>query len=71
MQFWRQLFLILKHNPRVINGYLATCAILEHLIDYREIARREIEAQLAIFPEHEPASSESEVKAVQEEEPQA
>ncbi len=67
-QFWRQLFLILKHNPRVINGYLATCAILEHLIDYREIARREIEAQLAIFPQHEPASSGGEAKAVQEEE---
>lgn len=46
-QFWSQLFSILKHNPKVLKGYLANCANLEHFIEYRQIVRDEIEAQLA------------------------
>ncbi|KAF3887497.1 MULTISPECIES: B12-binding domain-containing radical SAM protein [Nostocales] len=45
-QFWRQLFSILWHNPGVFEAYFISCAHLEHFIEYREIVREEIEAQL-------------------------
>ena len=48
-QFWRQLFLIIRHNPGVTESYLTNCAHLEHFSDYRQIVRSEIEAQLAKF----------------------
>lgn len=46
-QFWRQLFSIIRHNPRVFEHYLTNCAHLEHFIDYRQIVRDEIEKQLS------------------------
>ena len=46
-QFWRQLFSIIQHNPGVFSSYLTNCAHLEHFIDYRQVVRDEIEAQLA------------------------
>ncbi|MBD1999626.1 B12-binding domain-containing radical SAM protein [Leptolyngbya sp. FACHB-541] len=45
-QFWQQLFSIIQHNPGVFKHYLTNCAHLEHFIDYRQIVRDEIEAQL-------------------------
>ncbi len=45
-QFWRQLLSIIWHNPRVFESYLVNCAHLEHFIEYRQIVRDEIEAQL-------------------------
>lgn len=48
-QFWRQLFLIIQRNPSVFKHYLTNCAHLEHFIDYRQIVRDEIEAQLANY----------------------
>ncbi len=45
-QFWQQIFLLLKHNPRVWKSYLANCANLEHFMEYRQIVRDEIEQQL-------------------------
>ncbi|GAB1541848.1 B12-binding domain-containing radical SAM protein [Scytonema sp. NUACC21] len=45
-QFWRQLFSIIWHNPGVFESYFINCAHLEHFIEYREIVREEIEAQL-------------------------
>ena len=48
-QFWRQLFAILKHNPGVFQPYLINCAHIEHFIEYRQIVRDEIEAQLAQY----------------------
>ncbi|MBD2040427.1 B12-binding domain-containing radical SAM protein [Microcoleus sp. FACHB-672] len=48
-QFWRNLFGIIRHNPRVWDGYLAICAHSEHFIEYREIVREQIEAQLAEY----------------------
>jgi len=48
-QFWRQLFSILRHNPRVYDHYLINCAHLEHFLDYRAIVRDEIESQLATY----------------------
>ena len=48
-QFWRQLFSIIRHNPGVFVPYLSNCALIEHFIDYRQVVRDEIEAQLAEF----------------------
>ncbi|MGK7929771.1 MAG: B12-binding domain-containing radical SAM protein, partial [Spirulina sp.] len=48
-QFWQQLFSIWKQNPRVFMSYIANCANLEHFIEYRQIVRDEIEAQLVEF----------------------
>jgi radical SAM superfamily enzyme YgiQ (UPF0313 family) len=45
-QFWQQLFSIIQRNPGVFKHYLTNCAHLEHFIDYRQIVRDEIEAQL-------------------------
>jgi len=46
-QFWRQMFSIIRRNPGVFEHYLTSCALLEHFIEYRQIVRDEIEAQLA------------------------
>ncbi len=48
-QFWHQLFSILRSNPGRFSSYIANCANLEHFIEYRQIVRNEIEAQLAEF----------------------
>ncbi|GAB4226348.1 MAG: B12-binding domain-containing radical SAM protein [Elainellaceae cyanobacterium] len=61
-QFWRQLFGIFKHNPGVWDHYLTVCAHAEHFIDYRELVRSQIEAQLAEYLVEE-AKQES-VKAI-------
>jgi len=47
VQFWRQLFSILRHNSRVFVPYLSNCALIEHFLDYRQTVHAEIEAQLA------------------------
>lgn len=46
VQFWRQLFSILRHNSRVFVPYLSNCALIEHFLDYRQTVHAEIEAQL-------------------------
>ncbi|NJM18642.1 MAG: DUF4070 domain-containing protein [Richelia sp. RM2_1_2] len=48
-QFWIQLFLILKHNPKVLVSYISMCALLEHHIEYRQIVKNEIEGQIADY----------------------
>lgn len=48
-QFWRQFFSILKHNPAVWDHYITVCAHAEHFIEYRQIVRDQIEAQLEEF----------------------
>lgn len=48
-KFWHHLFSILKHNPKVFDHYLATCAHNEHFLEYRQIVRDQIEAQLAEY----------------------
>ncbi|MBR8834247.1 MAG: B12-binding domain-containing radical SAM protein [Stigonema ocellatum SAG 48.90 = DSM 106950] len=48
-QFWRQLFSIIRHNPGVFVPYLSNCALIEHFLEYRQIVRDEIEAQVAEF----------------------
>jgi radical SAM superfamily enzyme YgiQ (UPF0313 family) len=48
-QFWRNLWNMLRHNPGGIGPYLAVCAQIEHFVEYREIVRDQIEAQVAEF----------------------
>jgi radical SAM superfamily enzyme YgiQ (UPF0313 family) len=48
-QFWQQLGSILRHNPGVLEHYLINCAHIEHFLDYRQIVRDQIEAQLANY----------------------
>lgn len=47
VQFWRQLFGMLKHNRGGIGNYLTFCLFLEHFKKYRVMVKEEIEAQLA------------------------
>lgn len=46
LQFWRQLFSIMRHNSGVFVPYLSNCALIEHFLDYRQVVRDEIEGQL-------------------------
>ncbi|MGL5832957.1 MAG: B12-binding domain-containing radical SAM protein, partial [Waterburya sp.] len=48
-KFWHHLFSIILHNPGVWEHYLTMCAHNEHFLEYRQIVRDEIEAQLAEF----------------------
>jgi hypothetical protein len=51
--FWHHLFSIIKRNPAVWEHYLTVCAHNEHFLEYRQIVRDEIEAQLVEFLENE------------------
>jgi|SRR6478672_331321 len=48
-KFWHHLFSIIKRNPGVWDHYLTVCAHNEHFLEYRQIVRDEIEAQLGEF----------------------
>jgi radical SAM superfamily enzyme YgiQ (UPF0313 family) len=48
-QFWHHLFNIIKHNPSVWEHYLTMCAHNEHFLEYRQIVKEQIEAQLAEY----------------------
>jgi radical SAM superfamily enzyme YgiQ (UPF0313 family) len=48
-QFWRNLWNMYVHNPGGISSYLSVCAQIEHFVEYREIVRDQIEAQVAEF----------------------
>lgn len=45
-RFWHHSFAIAIRNPRVWGHYLAVCAHNEHYLEYREIVRGEITAQV-------------------------
>ncbi len=48
-QFWRNLYNMARLNPGGLSSYLSVCAQIEHFVEYREIVRREIEAQVEEF----------------------
>ncbi|MBV5260265.1 DUF4070 domain-containing protein [Synechococcus moorigangaii CMS01] len=52
-RFWHHLFGILRHNPAVFDHYLTLCAHNEHFLEYRQIVKDSIEAQLQEFLEQE------------------
>jgi hypothetical protein len=38
-----------RHNPGGLSSYLSTCAQIEHFLEYRQIVKEQIEAQLAEY----------------------
>jgi len=48
-QFWRNLANMFKYNPGGVSSYLSVCTQIEHFLEYRQIVRDEIEAQVAAF----------------------
>lgn len=52
-KFWHHLFSIIKNNPPVWEHYLTVCAHNEHFLQYRQIVRMEIDAQLQEFKQRE------------------
>ncbi|MEO0986954.1 MAG: B12-binding domain-containing radical SAM protein [Cyanobacteria bacterium J06639_14] len=50
-RFWVNLAVMLWHYPHVAANYVAVCAQAEHFIDFRELVRANIEAQLQSFLE--------------------
>jgi hypothetical protein len=61
-QFWRNLFNMYRYNPGGVSSYLSTCAQIEHFLEYREIVKEQIEAQLAEFLAEEAKSKQSKEK---------
>ncbi|MEL7315745.1 MAG: B12-binding domain-containing radical SAM protein [Cyanobacteria bacterium J06559_3] len=51
-RFWGNLAIILWRYPNVAANYIAVCAQAEHFIDFRELVRANIEAQLQAFLAH-------------------
>ncbi|MBF2049681.1 MAG: B12-binding domain-containing radical SAM protein [Leptolyngbya sp. IPPAS B-1204] len=64
-QFWRQLFSILRQNPGIWDHYLIVCAHAEHFIEYRQIVRDQIEAQLAEYQVEQAQREAAQVKSVE------
>jgi radical SAM superfamily enzyme YgiQ (UPF0313 family) len=48
-QFWRNLWNMMQHNPGGVGSYLAVCAQIEHFLEYRQLVRDQIEAQLTDY----------------------
>jgi len=61
-QFWRNLFNMYRYNPGGVSSYLSVCAQIEHFLEYREIVKEQIEAQLAEFLAEEAKSKQSKEK---------
>ncbi len=47
--FWWYLANIYFKKPRLVISYLATCALSEHFVEYREVVRHQIETQLSAY----------------------
>jgi hypothetical protein len=45
-KFWQHLFGIWRQKPRLLGKFIATCAYGEHFLEYRQVVRDQIEAQL-------------------------
>jgi len=54
-QFWRQLWVIVRTKPQVLNMYLGLCAAGEHFWEYRILAKERISQQLGYDPTAAPA----------------
>ncbi|MGB3510554.1 MAG: B12-binding domain-containing radical SAM protein [Microcoleaceae cyanobacterium] len=50
VQFWQQLWSILRTKPQFLNMYLGLCAVGEHFWEYRVLARERITQQLGFDP---------------------
>ncbi|BAU08923.1 B12-binding domain-containing radical SAM protein [Fischerella major NIES-592] len=50
LQFWQQLWAIIRSKPKFLNMYLGLCAAGEHFWQYRILARERITQQLGFDP---------------------
>ncbi len=50
--FWVYLGEMFRHNRRGIPSYLTVCAQIEHFLEYRQIVKEQIEAQLAAYQQN-------------------
>ncbi len=48
-KFWHNLIQVIRRSPRLVTSYFIVCAYLEHFIEYRQIVRDKINAQLAAY----------------------
>lgn len=64
LQFWRQLWIIMRTKPQVLNMYLGLCAAGEHFWEYRALARERITEQLGYDPLLVPAPAVEEPMSV-------
>jgi hypothetical protein len=53
-----------RYNPGGVSSYLSVCAQIEHFLEYREIVKEQIEAQLAEFLAEEAKSKQSTEKVL-------
>ncbi|NEO44769.1 MAG: DUF4070 domain-containing protein [Moorea sp. SIO4A3] len=53
--FWNSLFKLIQQKPKVVGSFFVVCAYAEHFLEYRQIVRDQIEAQLAEFMTNKPA----------------
>lgn len=60
---WHHLLHILWANPKVAEQHLAVCAHNEHLMEYRDILRLQIENQLAAHHHQQTRKPEAELVA--------
>jgi radical SAM superfamily enzyme YgiQ (UPF0313 family) len=61
-KFWHHLFSIIKNNPAVWEHYLTVCAHNEHFLEYRQIVKEQIEAQLAEYLKQEALMKENQAQ---------
>jgi radical SAM superfamily enzyme YgiQ (UPF0313 family) len=59
LRFWVNLAVLLWRYPAVVLDYLGVCAQSEHFLDFRQIVRDNIEAQLAVYLETKRAKDET------------
>jgi hypothetical protein len=55
LRFWVNLAIMLWRYPAVAASYVSVCAQAEHFIDFRQVVRQNIEAQLAAYKASQPA----------------
>jgi radical SAM superfamily enzyme YgiQ (UPF0313 family) len=58
LRFWVNLGIMLWRYPAVAASYVSVCAQAEHFIDFRQVVRQNIEAQLAAYKATRPVPQE-------------
>ena len=61
--FWRQLLRMALERPQLLADYISLLMLNEHFLDYREVVRTEVEAQLRWSDSQPPARSAPAIQA--------
>ena len=48
-KFWNYVFFMLRNKPRLFSSFMTVCAHFEHFVEYRQIVRDQISAQLEAY----------------------